>query len=59
MEYQYELGNNSFTIAEYRGTNILIYYYRDYTNIKKNPLYNPNHHSKHSLGMKVEVLNFG
>lgn len=44
--YQYGPGHNSFTIAEDGKTNILVYHCRNYTDIKGDPLYDPNRHTK-------------
>ncbi|HGF8040509.1 TPA: family 43 glycosylhydrolase [Enterococcus faecium] len=43
---QYGPGHNSFTIAEDGETDILVYHCRDYTEIKGDPLYDPNRHTK-------------
>ncbi|BBD15950.1 glycoside hydrolase family 43 protein [Melissococcus plutonius] len=45
-EHQYGPGHNSFTIAEDGETDILVYHCRDYTDIKGDPLYDPNCHTK-------------
>ena len=39
-------GHNSFTVAEDGQTDILVYHCRDYTEIKGDPLYDPNRHTK-------------
>ncbi|MBA1392818.1 alpha-N-arabinofuranosidase [Lactobacillus sp. XV13L] len=43
---QYGPGHNSFTVAEDNKTDILVYHCRDYTDIKGDPLYDPNRHTK-------------
>ncbi|GKQ42375.1 glycosyl hydrolase [Companilactobacillus sp. RD055328] len=43
---QFGPGHNSFTIAEDGKTDILVYHCRDYTEIKGDPLYDPNRHTK-------------
>ncbi|EHM00091.1 alpha-N-arabinofuranosidase [Lentilactobacillus parafarraginis] len=44
--HQYGPGHNSFTVAEDGKTDILVYHCRDYTEIKGDPLYDPNRHTK-------------
>ena len=44
--HQYGPGHNSFTKAEDGKTDILVYHCRDYTEIKGDPLYDPNRHTK-------------
>lgn len=44
--HQYGPGHNSFTKAEDDKTDILVYHCRDYTDIKGDPLYDPNRHTK-------------
>lgn len=43
---QFGPGHNSFTVAEDGQTDILVYHCRDYTEIKGDPLYDPNRHTK-------------
>ncbi|BAX66050.1 glycosyl hydrolase, family 43 [Latilactobacillus sakei subsp. sakei DSM 20017 = JCM 1157] len=43
---QFGPGHNSFTISEDGLTDILVYHCRDYTDIKGDPLYDPNRHTK-------------
>ncbi|MDF7669095.1 family 43 glycosylhydrolase [Lactobacillus sp. ESL0703] len=43
---QYGPGHNSFTKAEDGETDVLVYHCRDYTDIKGDPLYDPNRHTK-------------
>lgn len=43
---QFGPGHNSFTVAEDNQTDILVYHCRDYTDIKGDPLYDPNRHTK-------------
>lgn len=43
---QFGPGHNSFTISEDGKTDILVYHCRDYTEIKGDPLYDPNRHTK-------------
>ncbi|WP_063515545.1 family 43 glycosylhydrolase [Schleiferilactobacillus harbinensis] len=45
-EKQYGPGHNSFTIAEDGHTDMLVYHCRDYTDIKGDPLFDPNRHTK-------------
>ncbi|WP_268913455.1 glycoside hydrolase family 43 protein [Lentilactobacillus sp. SPB1-3] len=45
-EHQFGPGHNSFTKAEDDETDILVYHCRDYTDIKGDPLYDPNRHTK-------------
>lgn len=45
-QHQYGPGHNSFTISEDNKTDILVYHCRDYTEIKGDPLYDPNRHTK-------------
>ena len=42
---QYGPGHNSFTVAEDGVTNLMVYHCRDYTEIKGDPLYDPNRHT--------------
>ncbi|UDM32000.1 glycoside hydrolase family 43 protein [Lentilactobacillus laojiaonis] len=51
-EHQYGPGHNSFTVAEDDQTDILVYHCRDYTDIKGDPLYDPNRHTK------IQVFNW-
>lgn len=44
--HQYGPGHNSFTISEDGKQDILVYHCRDYTDIKGDPLYDPNRHTK-------------
>lgn len=44
--HQYGPGHNSFTVSEDGLTDILVYHCRDYTDIKGDPLYDPNRHTK-------------
>lgn len=43
--HQYGPGHNSFTIAEDGKTDLMVYHCRDYTEIKGDPLYDPNRHT--------------
>lgn len=43
---QFGPGHNSFTIAEDGQTDIMVYHCRNYTDIKGDPLYDPNRHTK-------------
>lgn len=43
--HQYGPGHNSFTIAEDDKTDVLVYHCRNYTDIKGDPLYDPNRHT--------------
>lgn len=45
-QHQYGPGHNCFTVAEDNQTDILVYHCRDYTDIKGDPLYDPNRHTK-------------
>lgn len=42
---QYGPGHNSFTVAEDGKTDLLVYHCRNYTDIKGDPLYDPNRHT--------------
>lgn len=42
---QYGPGHNSFTVSEGGETDILVYHCRNYTDIKGDPLYDPNRHT--------------
>lgn len=43
--HQYGPGHNSFTIAEDGETDLMVYHCRNYTDIKGDPLYDPNRHT--------------
>lgn len=43
--HQYGPGHNSFTVAEDGKTDVLVYHCRNYTDIKGDPLYDPNRHT--------------
>lgn len=43
---QFGPGHNSFTVSEDGKTDILVYHCRNYTDIKGDPLYDPNRHTK-------------
>ena len=43
--HQYGPGHNSFTVAEDGKTDLMVYHCRDYTEIKGDPLYDPNRHT--------------
>ncbi len=43
---QFGPGHNSFTVAEDGITDLMVYHCRDYTEIKGDPLYDPNRHTK-------------
>lgn len=42
---QFGPGHNSFTVAEDGETDMLVYHCRNYTDIKGDPLYDPNRHT--------------
>ncbi|WP_025021135.1 glycoside hydrolase family 43 protein [Ligilactobacillus equi] len=42
---QFGPGHNSFTVAEDGETDLMVYHCRDYTEIKGDPLYDPNRHT--------------
>jgi GH43 family beta-xylosidase len=42
---QFGPGHNSFTIAEDGETDLMVYHCRNYTDIKGDPLYDPNRHT--------------
>lgn len=42
---QFGPGHNSFTVAEDDETDVLVYHCRNYTDIKGDPLYDPNRHT--------------
>lgn len=43
--HQYGPGHNSFTVAEDGKTDLMVYHCRNYTDIKGDPLYDPNRHT--------------
>lgn len=43
--HQYGPGHNSFTVAEDGETDLMVYHCRNYTDIKGDPLYDPNRHT--------------
>ena len=43
---QYGTGHNSFTLAEDKTTDILVYHARDYKKLVGDPLFDPNRHTR-------------
>ncbi|MCR3759123.1 family 43 glycosylhydrolase [Clostridium felsineum] len=50
--HQYGPGHNSFTVSEDGKDDILVYHARNYTEIKGDPLYDPNRHTR------VQIINW-